>query len=473
MTTSLHVSQTSGSRDRGRGERVTIVGAGLVGCLAAAYLARRGYRVGLYERHGDPRRADGSGGRSLNLTLCERGWQGLGGIGAAEVVRALALPAHGRTIHHPDGSQDHQPYSPNGDAIYSISRHRLNCALLDFADGEQGIELHFGHECRRVDLDEVAVDFAVDGEVRRVEADRLIAADGAFSTVRLEMLRNDRRCFGYSQQFLDQGYKELRLPAPVDDRWPLDPKAVHIWPRGDFMLIAFANLDKSFTLSIHLPFEGAWPSFAATRTGDDVHRLIDESFPDLLPWADRLAADFEANPVSSMVTVRCSPWSRDGRVLLLGDAAHAIVPSYGQGANGGFEDCLILDRCLDRHDDDWPAALAAFEASRKPGADAIAQLSLDHFDEIGDRVGDSRFLLRKQVERRLSERFPETFVPLYEAVSFTTMPYDRAVASERRQDALIEQILNIPDLETRLDNGQADDLMAEAVALFRTQETPS
>lgn len=446
--------------------RVAIVGGGLVGCVAAMFLADRGHEVLVVERRPDPRRGPLGGGRSINLTLCERGWAALAEIGADLTVRRLALPASGRRIHHADGSLSSQPYGAHGEAIWSIGRNHLNRALLDLAEARPEVTTRFELRCRGVDLEAPALEVEGTAGRERIEADVLIGADGAFSAVRRRLVDCDR--FDYAQHFVDQGYKELTLPAAEGGGWRLDETAIHIWPRGRFMLIGFANLDGSFTLSLHLPFEGD-PSFASLTGRAAVERLFADAFRDLAEVADSLVEEFLAHPVCSMVTVRCSPWSRGGRVALIGDAAHAIVPSYGQGANSGFEDCRLLAGALDEHGGDWGRALPAFEAARKPDADAIADVSLAHFREIRDLVDDTGFLRRKEVERALSALYPGAFVPLYEAISFTTLPYRQAVERDRLQRALVDRVLAVEGITDALQTEEARRVLDPLVASFRQE----
>lgn len=421
-------------------QRVVVVGAGLIGSLLSIFLARRGYSVLLFDRHPDPRATRLDCGRSINLTLCHRGFCALDRAGVGRRVRSLAVPAYGRRVHAIDGEVRFQPYGNRREAIHSISRNRLNQLLLEEASALSTVEPHFGQRCLDVDLEGPAVTFedVETGDVSAVEADRVVGADGAYSAVRLRMLRTDR--FDYSQEYLGQGYRELSVPALGTGEWALEPDAIHIWPRGHYMLIGFANSDGSFTLSLHLPFDGA-PSFSSLRTARDLEELFDRSFHDALPKIPRLADDFFGRPTNSMVTIRCSPWCYEGKVLLIGDAAHAIVPSYGQGANAGFEDCAFLDAALERHGDEWGPALADYERERKPNTDAIADLSLRHFAELREHVGDPCFLLRKAVERKLCELAPDLYQPLYSRVSFTSMSYLEALEEERGRQAVVERIL--------------------------------
>ncbi|HVT61660.1 MAG TPA: NAD(P)/FAD-dependent oxidoreductase [Thermoanaerobaculia bacterium] len=438
-------------------ERVLVVGAGLVGSLLALFLNRLGFRVQLVERHPDPRlpvqrspegRGGAAAGRSINLTICERGFAALDRVGAGDAVRAIAVPCHGRVIHNVDGSLEYQPYGCRGEAIHSVSRGQLNRTLLALALEQPGIDCAFDEKCLEVDLNRPAATFQNHrtGAMATRDGTRLFGADGAYSQVRLQMQKTQR--FDYAQEYLDQAYKELRLPAAAAGGWALEKNAIHIWPRGHFMLIGFPNVDATFTVALHMPYEGQ-PSFSSINGAEELLALFHSCFPDAVPLMPTLVEDFFSHPATSMITVRCFPWTCGGRVALVGDAAHAIVPSYGQGANSGFEDCSVLADCL-AAGESWPAALAEYERRRKPNAEAIADLALEHFAELRDRVGDPEFLLRKEVERRLSEIYPERFTPLYALVSFTNLPYVEALARGREQEKLISRVMAQPRLRERL-----------------------
>lgn len=443
-------------------ERVMVVGSGLVGSLLAIYLARLGYRVEVYDRRADPRSERAASGKSINITLCERGFRALDRVGAGDLLRPLAIPAYGRVMHDLDGTTHYQPYGNSGEAIHSISRNDINKALLSYAEERGSIDLHFHAECLDIDLERPAARFRnlETGGEAWVTADRILGADGAFSAVRSRLQKRDR--FEYSQQFVAQGYKELNLPAAADDDWRLDQNAIHIWPRGRYMLIGFANTDGSFTVALHLPFEGE-PSFESITTGADVVELFERFFPDALPLIPGLVADFFDHPVSSMVTVRCSPWTYQDKVALVGDAAHAIVPSYGQGANCGFEDCSVLSDCLEAANGDWPTALAEYERQRKPNADAIADLALEHFAELQELVGDSGFLLRKRIERRINELYPDRYSPLYSMISFTDLTYVEALRIEKEQRAMVERFLAMAGIEEMVESRKIDRWIHEAL----------
>jgi len=445
-------------------ETILVVGGGLVGSLLSVYLARQGHRVHLFDRYPDFRNAKAPLGKSINLTICERGFTALDRVGAGDLVRAISVPCYGRVVHAVDGSVEYQPYGNRREAIYSVSRNNLNRTLLMLALEQPSLICHFEHKCLEVFLDQPAVTFKDlrSGELSHWRGDRLFGADGAHSAVRQGMQRAQR--FNLVQEPLDQGYKELDLP-PAAEGWVLEGNAIHIWPRGHYMLIGFPNLDRSFTLALHMPFEGE-PSFASVRTQEDVLRLFERSFPDVLPLLPNLGGDFLSRPEATMVTIRCSPWTYRDKVLLVGDAAHAIVPSYGQGANAGFEDCSVLADCLAGSDGDWSAAFARFEAARKPNAEAIADLALEHFHELRDLVGDASFQLRKKVERRINELFPDRYMPLYSLVSFTNMTYVEALRQDRAQRDLIDRVLALPGILERLDSEE----IQEAIGGLMDQE---
>lgn len=439
-------------------ETILVAGGGLVGSLLSIYMARQGHEVHLFDRYPDFRSTKISSGKSINLTICERGFTALDRVGIGDRVREISVPCYGRRVHAADGSVELQPYGNLGEAIYSISRNTLNQVLLAQALAEPSLACHFEHKCTEVDLEQLAVTFQEQGSGRtsRWRGDRLFGADGAHSTVRVRLQKTPR--FNLVQQYLDQGYKELDAPPTPAGDWPLEGNAIHIWPRGDYMLIGFPNLDRSFTLSLHMPFEGS-PSFTSIRTPADLRELFERSFPDALPLLPNLNAEYFSRPEASMITIRCSPWTYRGKVALVGDAAHAMVPSYGQGANSGFEDCSVLADCVAAAGDDWKRALDTYEALRKPNADAIADLALEHFHELREWVGDSRFLQRKRVERRINELFPDHFIPLYSLISFTNTPYVEALRRDRAQRLLVDRLLEVPGILDRLESDEARDLI--------------
>lgn len=422
-------------------KHIAIVGAGLVGSLLAIYLTRRGYKVSVFERRLDMRQHLIEGGRSINLALSNRGIRALHEVGLAEVLKQNAIPMHGRMVHEKQIS--FQPYGKQGQYINSVSRGGLNVVLMNEAE-KAGAEFFFEHRCLQVDFHKTELTLQHHEAIKHKTFDVIIGADGAFSAVRLAMQLTDR--FEYKQSYIEHGYKELRIPASDSGDFQLEPNALHIWPRESFMLIALPNPDRSFTCTLFLPFEGP-VSFEQLKTPEAVQDFFHQYFPDALPLMPSLIEDFRDNPTGSLVTVHCYPWHRH-RTLLIGDAAHAIVPFFGQGMNAGFEDVRILNELLDKYDDKWKHVLPEFEQLRKPDADAIAQLALDNFVEMRDLVADEEFQLRKKIEAHLHELFPDKWIPLYTMVTFRDdLRYSYALEKGRRQQAVMDEIMRISEIE--------------------------
>ncbi len=421
----------AGSAGGGRGT-VVLVGAGLGGSLLAILLGRAGYTVRGFELRPDPRSQSIQAGRSINLALSARGIHALEQAGLANEVLSMAVPMRGRMIHPAADRTAFQPYGTRADQVnHSVSRGELNLALVNTAEKLPNVRFDFNHKCEAVDPDRGEVTLAEGGRGGRlsVAGDVVIGADGAFSVVRRQLMKQDR--FDYSQSVLSHGYKELTIPAGPGGRFLLEKNALHIWPRGGFMMIALPNRDGSFTCTLFLPFDGE-NSFASLQTAAEVERFFACVFPDALPLLPDVAGQYSTNPTGSMVTIRCSPW-RHRRVVLLGDACHAVVPFHGQGANAAFEDCLVLDDCVRRYAPDWEAAFAVFERLRRENTDALADLSIANFEEMKHHTGSRLFLARKAIEKGLHRLFPSRFVPLYMMISFTLIPYAEARRRARRQ----------------------------------------
>ncbi|MFZ0417982.1 MAG: NAD(P)/FAD-dependent oxidoreductase [Candidatus Sulfotelmatobacter sp.] len=438
--------------------KVTLIGAGLNGPLLAILLMQRGFTVDVYERRPDMRRVRVSAGRSINLAISTRGIHALQQAGLWERMRSIIIPMKGRMMHSIAGELTFQPYGKNDfEVINSISRAELNIALMNAAE-EQGATIYFHQRCAGYDLKtgELRVRNEATGEekIRRTEV--VIGCDGAASALRAEMLKLNR--FNFSQQYLDYGYKELTIPAGPNGEHLLETNALHIWPRGNHMLIALPNIDGTFACILFLPFEGA-DSFASLSTERDIVRFFQQRFPDVLRLMPQLADNYATNPTGAMVTIKCSPWHVEGRSLLVGDAAHAIVPFFGQGINCGFEDCTYLVELLDRHGADWARVFAEFGAERKINTDAIADMAIDNFTEMRDRVADAHFLFRKKVELALEAKYPKLFVPKYAMVTFHRIPYSVALARGAVQDRMLAELCNGVNRVEDLDWKKADRLI--------------
>ncbi|TPE42694.1 FAD-dependent oxidoreductase [Pontibacter mangrovi] len=422
-------------------KNIAIMGAGLVGSLLSLYLAKRGHKVDLYERRPDLRRNTVDGGRSINLALSDRGWRALKGIGIEEQVRQVAIPMHGRMMHDEQGKLTFQPYGKEGQSIFSVSRGGLNAALMDVSEPDPNITYHFNRQATDVNLRTNQVQLLnLDTQgTETIQPDLLFGADGAFSVVRGAMQKTER--FNYEQSYLEYGYKELSIPAAPGGGWAIEKNALHIWPRGNYMMIALPNIDGSFTCTLFFPYEGE-RSFAAIKTENDLLRFFGEVFPDAVPLMPELAKEYFENPVGSLVTIKCFPWSYGGKSLLIGDACHAVVPFYGQGMNAGFEDISVLNQMLDSFEgDDWEALFEAFERRRKPDADAIAELAVLNFIEMRDKVADPRFLLRKKIEAKITEQYPDRWSTLYSMVTFSDLPYSYALETGRKQDKIMRKVM--------------------------------
>lgn len=425
----------------GTKENIAIAGAGLVGSLMAVFLAKRGYDVKVFERREDPRKGKSESGRSINLALSNRGLKALKKAGLLEKVADMMIPMKGRIMHDTQGELTFQPYGKEDEAINSVSRGGLNMLLMEEAE-KLGVKIHFGQRIDNVDIDNTTLSVSSENGNDTVHADLILGADGAFSAIRAAMQISDR--FNYEQYYIEHGYKELTIP-PLDGEFALDKNALHIWPRGNFMLIALPNLDGSFTCTLFLPFEGE-KSFARIQTDEDVVSFFKTEFPDSIPLLPDLVEDYNTNPTSSLVTVRCYPWVKN-RTLLIGDAAHAVVPFYGQGMNCGFEDCGVLDDMLGRFEEEWEVLLPEFEEFRKPDADAISDLALQNFIEMRDLVADPDFLLRKKIEARLQELYPDIWIPQYSMVTFNEdIRYSEAQKEGIRQAQIMDEVMKTPGI---------------------------
>jgi kynurenine 3-monooxygenase len=424
-------------------KKIAIVGSGLVGTLLAIYLKKIGHIVHVFDRSKDIRTIDFAG-RSINLAMSHRGWKALEGVGIAQEVFSIGIPMNKRAIHIANQDLKYQPYGLNDESIFSISRGGLNKLMISIAERE-GVEFKFETRIWDVELETATLytGESEKGHWDELKYDIVFGADGAFSRVRHRMQRQNR--FNYSQFFLNTGYKELNIPANPDGSHKLDKNSFHIWPRGEFMLIALPNLDGSFTCTLFMPFEGD-NSFEKLSTKELVKQFFELHFPDTLAVIPDLVNDFFKNPTSSLVTMQCYPWVYKDKVALIGDAAHAIVPFYGQGMNAGFEDVSVLAELINTYGDNWDLLLDTYQKLRKPNADAIAELSFRNFMEMSTKTADDNFLLQKKIEQRFAKIHPDKWLPLYDRVTFSHDSYETALQIGDKQNALMQQILEIPNI---------------------------
>lgn len=432
------------------------MGAGLVGSMLSVYLKQRGYEVEVFERRPDLRKTGAAGGRSINLALSERGWTALERIGMVDIVKRLAIPMHGRMMHSVSGELTYQAYGKEGEFINSVSRGQLNIELLNRAE-EMGVPFHFNQKVESIEPDgsKALMRDLEEDELYPLKADLIIGADGAFSMVRNSMMKTDQ--FNYSQSYESHSYKELTIPAHgTTGDFLIEKNALHIWPRERFMLIALPNLDGSFTVTLFAPNKGE-DSFETIQTEADLINYFKTHFPDVLPLMPTLAYDYFSNPTGSLVTVKCFPWVV-GRNMLIGDAAHAIVPFYGQGMNCGFEDCRVLDDLIGEFDHDWSKILPAYQDARKPNGDAIADLARLNFVEMRDLVADEDFLFKRKIAAKVSEVYPSQFMPVYSMVSFSNHPYAEALKEYTRQDEVLTEVLQMPGIEEKWDNEYLEEI---------------
>jgi kynurenine 3-monooxygenase len=400
--------------------------------------------VDLYERRADPREGNLVGGRSINLAISTRGIYALEQIGIAEEALKHAIPMRGRMIHDKSGALHFAPYDVDPKkCINSIGRAALNTTLIEAAQRYPNVRVHFNHKCTEVDVDSATAQLvasSVEAGVSpareiSIKGDSVIGVDGAFSAVRKSM-QHEIANFQYDESYLAHGYKELTIPPTPNDSWKMEKNALHIWPRKSFMMIALPNPDGSFTCTLFWEFKGP-RSFEATKSDDDVRRFFDEEFPDAVPLMPTLLDDFRNNPTGSLVTIRCAPWFYRDKVCLVGDAAHAVVPFYGQGMNAAFEDCVVLDECLEQFSDDRKRAFPEYFHRRKENADALADLAIGNFVEMRDKTASKTFRAKKKLDHALEAALPGIYLPLYTMVTFTRMPYATAAKRARLQDRIV------------------------------------
>ena len=441
-------------------KNITIVGAGLVGSLAALYLTKRGHKVTIFERRKDLRSEIITAGKSINLSLSKRGWTALEKIGMHKQVMDIAIAMDKRIMHDEKGNLTQQPYGNEGEAIYSVSRAELNVLMMEMAE-QNGATLHFHEKFIDANLEEAIATFqnANTSIKQTVSADVLIGADGAFSAVRKQMVAKYNHEYNYNE--IEHDYKELLIPAGENRTHLLDKNALHIWPRGEFMLIALANLDGSFTCTLFAPKSGK-NSFDRLNTKEEVESYFATIFSDFTALVPNLYDQWNTNPTSSLGIVRTYPWHISNRSLLIGDAAHATVPFYGQGMNAGFEDCRILDELLEKHEDNLKSCFEEYSKTRKPNGDGLQDLSIQNFIVMRDSTGNPQFLLQKKIEKKFANLYPEKWIPLYSMVSFTNVSYSDAWEIGMKQEKIMEEIMKIPNIEKEW---KSDEIMQKMLTL--------
>jgi kynurenine 3-monooxygenase len=438
-------------------KEVIIIGAGLVGSLWAVYLSKAGYSVTIYERRSDIRKAEISAGKSINLALSNRGWKALDAVGVGDEVRKIAIPMYGRMMHDLKGNLTYQQYGKDGEAIFSVSRGKVNATMMDIAEKYGNATIHYNHECKRVDLKNgiVYLKNTITGEEFEYQAALVFAADGAFSAVRYNSMQKLDR-FQYSQNYIADGYREILLPANPDGSYRMDKDALHIWPRGRFMMIALANEDGSFTCTLFMPHSGGEHAFDRLTSKEAIDNFFKEVFPDFYDMMPNIADAWEDHPLSSLAIIRSYPWTH-GKTALMGDAAHATVPFYGQGMNAGFEDCTVLWDLMQKHNHDWTAIFDEYSRERKPDGDALQDLSLDNYYVMRDYVADPAFLLRKKIEAKFSELYPDKWMPLYSQVTFSEIRYSVAYKQGQVQNGIMDQVMEMPNIEEKWDSSEVMD----------------
>ncbi|MCX2681174.1 NAD(P)/FAD-dependent oxidoreductase [Galbibacter sp. EGI 63066] len=442
-------------------KRIAITGSGLVGTLLAIYLQKKGHQVDVYDRRPDIRTMQFSG-RSINLAMSTRGWKALEGVGIDKSIREIAIPMDKRAIHVPNKPMYFQYYGKEGEAIYSISRGVLNKKMIDLAE-DVGARFIFNSKVWDVDLPEAVIytGESQKGEWTAHKYDLVFGADGAFSRIRHKMQRSSM--FNYSQYFLKTGYKELSIPAGEGGKHKLNKNSLHIWPRGAFMLIALPNLDGSFTCTLFMPMKGE-NSFDSLDTEAKVGCFFEEHFNGVKDDIPNLIRDFFKNPTSALMTIKCEPWVYWDKVALIGDAAHAVVPFYGQGMNAGFEDIMVLSQLMEKYGDDWEMIFSTYQKERKPNTDAVAELSYRNFIEMSSKTADERFLLRKKIEKWFSEKHPGKWLPLYSRVTFSDDSYAEALREGDLQNEIMDEVMEVDDIGKKWNSEEVENIILKGLS---------
>jgi kynurenine 3-monooxygenase len=437
-------------------KKITLIGAGLTGPLLATYLANRGYEVDIYERRPDMRKETISAGRSINLAMSIRGIHALKEVGMFEKINPLTIAMKGRLIHELDGSTHLQPYGQKPkEVIYSISRASLNMELMTLAEETGKVNIHFNQACNGMDLDEKTLSILDQylGSEKTIPFDLVMGVDGSASAVRDAMISKGKIDFKIKP--LGHGYKELNIPPGEKGEFQMEPNVLHIWPRGQFMLIALPNLDCSFTCTLFFPMKGK-TSFETVNSTDEILQLFNKQFPDTIPLFKNVVNDYQSNPVGNLGSVYCNPWHVEDKAVLLGDAAHAVVPFFGQGMNASFQDCTVLNQLIEEHDNDWNTILSEFSRQHVQNGHAIANMAIENYLEMRDHVTDPQYIKRRELELKMERIFPNEFLPRYSMVSFHQIPYAKVIARGASQNKIMDRILD------KYDPDEVDESLAKS-----------
>ena len=435
-------------------KNIIIVGAGLAGSYMAYAMGKKGYRVQVFEKRPDPRKSNYGSGRSINLVVSHRGWTALKYAGIEQDIREIVVPAYGRQIHDLEGNESYFAYNIEGKAIHSISRSEFNRKLVELAEALPNVTITFDSNCHHVDFNKGIVQMQQGEQSNTYTADLIVGADGTGSSVRGALMKQPR--FNFSQEFIDSGYKEVHIPATQDGLPQLNIDALHIWPRQEFMLMGLANMDNGFTGTVFAPFDGEF-GLDNLPKGEDGIRYFQKYFKDAIPLIPNLAEQWESNPTSALACIRCNPYHWGTNTMLIGDAAHATVPFYGEGMNGSLEDVRVFLELLDEYGhSNMKKLLEKYTELRVPAGNALVDLSLRNFIEMRDLVADPKFQLRKKIERKVQANNPDKWTPLYTLVKFTNIPYQQAKEEGERQDEIMEKILSIDEIAEKWNSDEVE-----------------
>jgi len=440
-------------------EKFTLIGAGLAGPLLATYLAKQGYSVEIFERRPDMRKESISAGRSINLALSIRGNHALKEVGLYDKIKSNTIPMKGRMIHDLNGGVNLQPYGQKeNEVIFSVSRAHLNMELMTLAEETGNVTIRFNHQLLSADLEQNKLLFQLSDSLEKIEwsFNRVIGCDGSASILRKSIV--EKANIQYVKKPLGHGYKELTIPPMKSGKFQIEPNALHIWPRGNHMLIALPNNDCSFTCTLFFPMIGK-TSFETVKTEKDIFDLFQSQFPDAIKLIPNLVEDFQKNPTGDLASVYCKPWHLGGKALLIGDAAHAVAPFFGQGMNASFQDCSTLAKLIGQNENDWNTIFNAFSSTQVENGHAIADMALENYLEMRDHVNDPEYKKRRNMELKLERMFPDQFIPRYSMVSFHQIPYAEVYQRGEKQFKIISDVLKADPSGQSIDKAMVEKML--------------